>query len=58
MTGPSGTAAPSRSPIRNWTGTSDGLDENQNYAIDPGERKIYLEVSDFSAPSVFYESPR
>ena len=34
------------------------LDENQNYAVDPGERKIYFEVSDFSTPYVFYESPR
>ena len=50
-------------------GTSDGaarpyrfgygvLDENQNYQADPGERKIYFEVSDFSTPYVFYESPR
>ena len=34
------------------------LDENQNYQADPGERKIYFEVSDFSTPYVFYESPR
>jgi hypothetical protein len=34
------------------------LDENQNYIADPGERKLYFEISDFSTPYVFYESPR
>jgi hypothetical protein len=34
------------------------LDENQNYVADPGERKLYFEVSDFSTQYVFYESPR
>ena len=34
------------------------LDENQNYQIDPGERKLYFELSDFATPYVFYESPR
>jgi hypothetical protein len=34
------------------------LDENFNYQPDPGERKLYFEVSDFSTPYVFYESPR
>lgn len=34
------------------------LDENQNYQIDPGEKKLYFEVSDFATPYVFYESPR
>jgi hypothetical protein len=34
------------------------LDENQNFQADPGERKVYFEVSDFSTPYVFYESPR
>ena len=49
------------------TGTSDGgprdyrfgygvLDANQNGAVDPGERKIYFEVSNFST-YVFYEEP-
>jgi len=51
------------------TGTSDAmprpyrfgygvLDENLNYQVDPNERKIYFEISDFSTPYVFYESPR
>jgi hypothetical protein len=34
------------------------LDENQNYQVDAGERKLYFEVSDFATPYVFYESPR
>ena len=34
------------------------LDANQNYQADPGERKLYFEVSDFSTSYVFYESPR
>ena len=48
-------------------GTSDGeprayrfgygvLDANQNGAADPGEQKIYFEVSNFST-YVFYEDP-
>ena len=49
-------------------GTNDGLkrayrygygslDENQNYKVDDGEKKIYFEVNDFST-YVFYENPR
>src|SRR5262249_30749227 len=34
------------------------LDENQNYLADPGEKKLYFEVSDFSTNYVFYENPR
>jgi hypothetical protein len=48
-------------------GTSDGtpreyrfgygvLDANQNGAVDPGERKVYFEVSNFST-YVFHEDP-
>jgi hypothetical protein len=48
-------------------GTSDGeprqyrfgygvLDANQNGAADPGERKVYFEVGNFST-YVFYEAP-
>jgi hypothetical protein len=32
------------------------LDANQNGAADPGERKVYFEVSSFST-YVFYEDP-
>ncbi len=33
------------------------LDENLNNQVDPGEKRVYFEVSDFST-YVFYESPR
>jgi hypothetical protein len=33
------------------------LDLNQNYKADPGEKRIYFEVSDYSTPYVFYENP-
>jgi hypothetical protein len=31
-------------------------DRNFNYRADPGEKKVYFEVSDYSTPYVFYES--
>lgn len=34
------------------------LDENQNYKVDPGEKKLYFEVSDYATQYVFYENPR
>ena len=34
------------------------LDENLNGLKDPGEKKVYFEISDFSTPYVFYSSPR
>ena len=34
------------------------LDENQNFQVDDGERKVYFELSDYSTPYVFFESPR
>ena len=34
------------------------LDENQNYVADPGEKRVYFEISDYSTPYVFYENPR
>lgn len=33
------------------------LDLNQNYKADPGEKRVYFEVSDYSTPYVFYENP-
>ena len=33
------------------------LDENHNYVVDPGEKKVYFEISDFSTNYVFYENP-
>jgi len=51
------------------TGTSDGgsrpyrfgygvLDANLNGQTDPGEKKVYFELSDYSTPYVFYENPQ
>jgi hypothetical protein len=34
------------------------LDLNQNYVADPGEKKLYFEISDYSTSYVFYESPK
>lgn len=34
------------------------LDENLNGSVDPGEKKVYFELSDYSTPYVFYENPR
>lgn len=31
-------------------------DRNLNYRVDPGEQKVYFEVSDYSTPYVFYEN--
>jgi hypothetical protein len=33
-------------------------DENFNYQVDDGERKVYFEVSDYSTPYLFYENPK
>lgn len=33
------------------------FDANQNFKKDPGEKKVYFEVSDYSTPYVFYENP-
>lgn len=33
------------------------LDENQNYQVDSGEKKVYFEISDYSTSYVFYENP-
>lgn len=33
------------------------LDTNQNLVEDPGEKRVYFEVSDYSTPYVFYENP-
>lgn len=34
------------------------LDENFNMIADPGEKKVYFEVSDFGANYIFFENPR
>ena len=33
------------------------MDLNQNYQQDPGEKRMYFEVSDYSTSYVFYENP-
>jgi hypothetical protein len=33
------------------------LDANLNGKADPGERKVYFELSDYSTPYIFYGSP-
>ena len=33
------------------------LDENLNMLVDPGEKKVYFEISDYTN-AVFFESPR
>lgn len=34
------------------------LDENLNFQVDEGEKKVYFEISDYSTPYVFFENPR
>ena len=34
------------------------LDENFNFVADPGEKKVYFEISDYASNYVFFESPR
>ncbi len=33
------------------------IDENFNYKVDPGEKKVYFEFSDYSTNYIFYENP-
>lgn len=34
------------------------LDENFNYKVDKGEKKVYFEFSDYSTNYIFYENPK
>ena len=34
------------------------LDENMNMQVDPGEKKVYFEISDYATNYVFFENPR
>ena len=34
------------------------LDENQNLRVNPGEKKVYFEFSDYSTSYIFYENPQ
>jgi hypothetical protein len=42
---------------RNYRYAYGYLDTNFNYKVDPGEKKLYFEVSNYSTPYVFYENP-
>ena len=33
------------------------LDNNLNFKVDEGEKKIYFEISGFATPYIFYDSP-
>ncbi len=33
------------------------FDENQNYIVDNGEKKLYFEISDYATPYIFYDNP-
>ncbi len=34
------------------------MDENLNMLADPGEKRVYFEISDYASNYVFFESPR
>jgi hypothetical protein len=34
------------------------LDENLNMIADPGEKRVYFEISDYATNYVFFENPR
>jgi hypothetical protein len=34
------------------------MDENLNMIADPGEKRVYFEISDYASNYVFFESPR
>ncbi len=34
------------------------LDENLNMIVDPGEKRVYFEISDYATNYVFFENPR
>jgi len=34
------------------------LDENFNMVADPGEKKVYFEISDYGTNYIFFENPR
>ena len=33
------------------------LDENLNGMVDPGEKRVYFEISDYATNYIFFESP-
>lgn len=55
LTTATGTSSGESRPYRFGYGV---LDTNSNGAVDPGEKKVYFEFSDYSTSYVFYENPR
>jgi len=43
---------------RNYRYAYGYLDENFNYKVDEGEKKVYFEISNYSTPYVFYANPK
>jgi opacity protein-like surface antigen len=33
------------------------FDENLNFVVDPGEKKVYFEISDYATSYLFFENP-
>ena len=33
------------------------VDSNFNFKVDPGEKKVYFEISGYATPYIFYEDP-
>jgi hypothetical protein len=33
------------------------LDENLNFVVDPNEKKVYFEISDYASNYIFFENP-
>jgi hypothetical protein len=33
------------------------LDENLNFVVDPSEKKVYFEISDYASNYLFFENP-
>ena len=54
LTTASGTSGGKDRPYRFGYGI---LDTNLNGKADPGEKKVYFEISDYSTPYVFFEKP-
>jgi len=42
---------------RNYRYAYGYLDENQNYKVDKGEKKLYFEISNYATPYIFYDNP-
>lgn len=55
LTTATGTGSGESRPYRFGYGV---LDANLNGIVDPGEKKVYFEFSDYSTSYVFYENPR